>query len=139
MSANIQTEEAGKFANISEPYDPFKNSQIVAFVYITEGAIHAPRGGGRSQSRPQGGHPRHPIIDSTQLALISRSRRINMSACTAEESHARVKAQTLRPFPPAQSGDRAVVRPGPAPRCFRICLRADSTANYSKLRFAMGS
>lgn len=25
-----------------EKYDPFKNSQIVLFVYITQGAIHGP-------------------------------------------------------------------------------------------------
>lgn len=27
-----------------EKYDPFKNSQIVLFVYITQGAIHGPCG-----------------------------------------------------------------------------------------------
>lgn len=34
--------EFPKFANVSEMHDPFKNPQIVVFVYITDGATHGP-------------------------------------------------------------------------------------------------
>lgn len=34
--------EFPKFANVSEMHAPFKNPQIVVFVYITDGATHGP-------------------------------------------------------------------------------------------------